>query len=260
MQQSAILLPELARTGSTEPWVETHVCEYMCAPVWVKCKMRDPHHAGILCCKVSWPLGNSWHFFICAPDCWFTQLLMANEVRSRRHILARESSQRCPHTSLSLSVSPPPLSLSVYSTLLWLGDIFSASFIYALFHQYGVLLAKCLVKLSLKIRDEFISLSLTCLRGFFCLPSFPISSWNDLCSPCMQRLTNGLEISWLERMESRLAESESMARLKLTLSKITLYTITAFSPCIQWGLWISGRRYVLFIIRRTQQCRMIWNA
>lgn len=65
----------------------------------------------------------------------------------------------------SLSFSPHSLSLSVYSTLLCLPDIFAASFIYALFHQYGVLLAKCLVKLSLKIRDEFISPSLTCFSS-----------------------------------------------------------------------------------------------
>lgn len=67
-------------------------------------------------------------------------------------------------SSLSLLSS---LSLSVSSTLLWLADIFSASFIYALFHQYGVLLAKYQVKLSLKIRDEFISLSLTFFFLFF---------------------------------------------------------------------------------------------
>lgn len=53
--------------------------------------------------------------------------------------------------------SCPPLSVS--SIYLWQPDVFSASFIYALFHQRGIPAAKCHGKLSLKIRNEFISLS-----------------------------------------------------------------------------------------------------
>lgn len=157
--------------------------------------------------------------------------------------------------------SPLSLYLSVSSALPELADIFSASFIYALFHQYGVLLAKCQVKLSLKIRDEFISLSLTfppplfIFYFFCCLHIFPIPSRDDFCSPCMQRLTNGLEISWLERMESRLAESESMARLKLTLSRITLYTIFPLhlARIMNFG---NRTQYVLFMIREAAQYKM----
>lgn len=43
---------------------------------------------------------------------------------------------------------------------------------------------------------------------------------DDFCSPGMPSQTNGSEISWLERMESAQA---SVARLKLTLSRITFY-------------------------------------
>lgn len=164
-------------------WVRVHaehavkmcVCVCLWAPVWVAGWLQDarswlcwnaPWQGLLACCAP----GNSWHFFICAPNCWFTLLLMACEVGSRRRNgrgnLAR-GVQMVHYPSLSL---PSSLSFSVYSTLLWLADIFSASFIYALFHQYGVLLAKCLVKLSLKIRDDFISLSLTCF--FFFLPFF----------------------------------------------------------------------------------------
>lgn len=50
-------------------------------------------------------------------------------------------------------------------------------------------------------------------------------------------------------MESRLAESETVAQLKLTLSKITLYTIAAFSPMHLAKIMIFLRQDVLFIIR-----------
>ena len=181
---------------------------------------------------------------------------MACEVRSR---LCNGQGNLARSVRTAHSPSPsllPSLYLSVSSTFPWLADIFSASFIYALFHQYGVLLAKCQVKLSLKIRDEMtLSLSHSLLSPFFsCLRIFPIPSRDDLCSHYMQKLTNGWEISWLERME-KLAENESMARLKLTLSRIPFYT-TFPLHLVRIIHFRNGTQYVLFTIREAQQCEM----
>lgn len=199
--------------------------------------------------------GSSWHFFVCAPNCWFTLPLMTCEVRCRlcnglRNVARSVQMVHC--SSLLLLPSP---SLSVSSSLLQRADIFSASFIYAPFHQRGVVLAKCQVKLSLKIRDEFISLSLNFVPFLCCLRISAIPSQDGLCSPCMQRLTNGLGISWLERMESRLAESESMAWLKLTLSRITLYAIFPLHLERIMNFW-NGTQCVLFMIREAKQYKM----
>lgn len=74
-------------------------------------------------------------------------------------------------------------------------------------------------------RWVYLSLTHFSFPFFCCLPILSIPSWDDWCSPCMQRLTIGLEISWLERMESWLTESESIAQLKPTLSRVTLWSI-----------------------------------
>lgn len=106
----------------------------------------------------------------------------------------------------SSSHSCPPLSVS--SIYLWQPDVFSASFIYALFHQRGIPAAKCHGKLSLKIRNEFISLSFSPfphpLLSFLSFPCLPRSS---LFSSRMQSLANDPEISWLEKRESICTQS-----------------------------------------------------
>lgn len=65
-----------------------------------------------------------------------------------------------------------------------------------------------------KPNDSLTLSSCFVVLGFFCSLS------DDFCSPGMPSQTNGSEISWLERMESAQA---SVARLKLTLSRITFY-------------------------------------
>lgn len=150
--------------------------------------------------------------------------------------------------SPSLSFPVLPLSLSVYATLLLLPYISSAFFIYALFHQYSVLLAKRLVKLSLKIRDEFISRSLTCL-------TFVLSS----------QLSN-LFMEWL--VQSPHAEANRQFRDQFTgkngrKAGIKCVNGSALTDtkqnhaehycCIQWGLWMSE----MFIIGETKADNVI---
>lgn len=101
--------------------------------------------------------------------------------------------------------SCPPLSVS--SIYLWQPDVFSASFIYALFHQRGIPAAKCHGKLSLKIRNEFISLSFSPFPPLLSFLSSPCLPRSSLFSPCMQSLANDPELSCLEKMESICTQS-----------------------------------------------------
>ena len=133
-QLSAVLLPQPVRNCSVEPWVETHVWVSVhvcvCVSVHVSGWRAAWLRRGILAllkCSMARSVGllcNSWHFFICEPNRWFTLPLMACEVRSRlcngRGNLARGvQTVHSPSLSLLLPSLPLPLRLFHSSATGW---------------------------------------------------------------------------------------------------------------------------------------------
>lgn len=92
---NAIFLPERVRDSSVEWSKDPCGCECVLNRLWVSVcapvEERLQDQGSSLCRNAPWrghvslfgAPGNSWHFFICAPNCWFTQRLIACEVRFR---------------------------------------------------------------------------------------------------------------------------------------------------------------------------------
>lgn len=139
--------------------------------------------------------------------------------------------------------SCPPLSVS--SIYLWQPDVFSGSFIYALFHQRGIPAAKCHGKLSLKIRNEFISLSFSPFPPLLSFLSSECLPRSSLFSPCMQSCKRSR--AQLTGKNGKHLHTELRWKNKRTIPWSLLFFL-----CMKWGLSISeGEHDVL--------CLWVWK-
>lgn len=210
----------------------------------------------VACCAP----GNSWHFFICAPNCWFTLPLMTCEVRSRlcngRGNLAR-SVQTVHSSSLSLLPSLSP-SLSLPLSCCWLTSslhpLFMQSFISTAFSWQNA-------KSNCHLRSEMsLSLSLSLLHSLFFSSFLPFS---HLSNSFMGWLVQSLHAESSKRFRDQLTRKNGKraggkrvsARLKLTLSRITFYTLFPLRLVRIMNFW-NRTQYVLFTIREATWYKM----
>lgn len=111
------------------------------------------------------------------------------------------------------------------------------------------------MSLSPSLSCSLFFLILLLIYLFCCLHISPVPPWDELCSPCMQTLTRFRDQLTGKNGKSGLAETESMARLKLTLSRITLYTIFPLHLVRIMNFW-NRTQYVLFMIREAARYKL----